>query len=238
MYRLFICFFLIASQVFAQKVQLSLFAFSDISKVNIKEMNSLNKITVFNGNAFDLDEKQISKLNLLKIDFATFGKNVLSTQMFLIKQLFKKTNFPFVCSNLLSIDESLFISDQSMVFDFEGVRVGAFSLLNPDRSSLQKKTTDYLLISDVFASKEKIDELRKKKCDVIIAFVQGESYSALLKEQIDIIVCLDAKQSLSFYEDNTIIYHFCNNADPLSRADLLIDKNLSPKGEKVSLYPY
>ena len=243
MCRICAIFLLGYSLAFSQKVPLTLFTFTDVSKVSEKQIpkNTQNKITVFHGDPFKLDDRMIEKLNDLKIDFAAVGKSILGTRISFMKKNFAKMRFPLFCCNLLSIDETLPLrGDQTVVWDFEEIKVGAFSVVCQKRANFLKKYQNYLLISDSYACQEKIKELRKQGVEVVIMFAEDAQNAKLLEQLdgVDIMVCLDAKQEMSFYEGKTLIYHFVNEGSSAHRIDLFLEKRSTLKGDVIELYPF
>ena len=111
----------------------------------------------------------IESFNLMGYDAIGMGDDDLNLGKEFLLEISKKTNFPFLSSNLLDEVSGKILFQSSLIKEINGLRIGMFSLLSPDLflnpSDLRKKGLSFR--SPIETAQAMIKEL-KPKTDLII----------------------------------------------------------------------
>lgn len=83
----------------------------------------------------------------------------------------EKAKFPFLLANLMDRKTGKAVFSSVIVKDLNGIRVGAFGLLSDDylRNGPPEEKERFQLLPPIEAARKAVQELKKKKCQVIIA---------------------------------------------------------------------
>jgi len=215
-----------------------------LKKTLLKEQQTAAKhVTIANmeENAFEgYDSAKINKLNDMHIDVAIIDPDKLPLINKEKDKILNHAKFHLLAANFLDDKGSYLLGPlQALVYEVDDVNVGVFAISSSHKSSKKDKKIYYLPSS--FAAKKMIEELKRKKVDVIIAISHQslEEDKELLKslKDIDMIVGCHKKETISSYHDQTFIYKLSHLDAHIARIDLAIEKKNPPQNDEISIYP-
>ncbi|MBX9923112.1 MAG: 5'-nucleotidase C-terminal domain-containing protein [Rhabdochlamydiaceae bacterium] len=205
-------------------------------------------ITTVNGDflspcilsVFDKGAHRIDLFNQMGVDVVSVGNHEFDFGPAEMLKRVQESRFPWLAANALGLDGDPFTgSQQTMIFDVDGIKVGMFGLITvetPELSSTEKKVCFSPL---VYTSERMIKELKEQGAEVIVALthlLMAEDRQ-LAAEVPDIHVILGGHDHdpITWYDDHTFIHKSGQNAYYLVRLDLILEKD--DKTGHVDVFP-
>ena len=253
--------------LFAEVTRVSLFTFNDSYELLPSEegtgglasmMTLLEKerekcdysLTALNGDfmsplylgSWDKGAHLIDMLNRMKVDFALLGNHEFDYGSVELKKRMAEAKFSWIASNLIELSGKPFSGNRgSKIYDYHGVKVGVFGLVQLDRQVLSDQGYDLRFLPIVDVARRITDDLRRQGADVIVAFTElsfsEERRLAIQVPKINVIVGGNKKGPLFWYEGRTLIYESTYDDHFLARIDLVVEKKMSHGQMMVEVQP-
>lgn len=177
--------------------------------------------------------------NMMGYDALVPGENDLALGVQYLRGKKEKAKFPLLLANLMDRKNGKPVFSPAVVKDLKGIRVGVFGLLSDDylRNGPAEEKATFQLLPPIEAARKVVQELEKKKCQVIIAVTHmGLEENRSLARAVPEIRLIINGHSLEAKSEPIRL----NRTDLLSagsRGEFLGRLDLSRHGKKVeSLY--
>lgn len=122
---------------------------------------------------FSKGNQMIDALNELNIHAAGIGNHEFDMGLDIFEDLIKKSNFPWLLSNIFDSDTSkpLLNVPTKLIIDLDDVKIGIFALAEKDWAMSLSciDAEDIIYESYVEVSRKLVKELRDDKCEIVIA---------------------------------------------------------------------
>lgn len=177
----------------------------------------------------------------MSIDLAAVGCHDFDFGVDLLKQRMGESGFPWISSNIFSNPGDC-IKNETKIFEIDGIKIGIFALTTPMAEVLSEMDGSLYFASTLHMAKQKCAELKKADVDVIIAMTHQpiEEDRKLLRESLGIDLLLGSfdRESITWFENKTLIHERGSKDSHLTRIDLVIEKKMNQFHQKqVRIYP-
>ncbi len=209
-----------------------------------------DSLTILGGNilsphvlaGLDKGNLLIDILNAMSVDITSVGPHDLDFGKDLLQQRIKESHFSWIASNLLSIDGTALVENETKIYEIQGIKIGFFSLAKPLAKIGVKAPPDLYFASPLYMARQKCKELKKADVDIIIAITQQPLADdlRLLHEVpgIDLLLGRSDRDTISWFENKVFIHRMGDKDSLLTRIDLVIEKHKNHFHQKqLHIYP-
>lgn len=132
-----------------------------------------------------LAETTIEGMNYLRYDALNIGQGELSMDLPFLRDLEKKSLFPFVSANLFIRKTGLPLGEQFVIKEFNGVKAGITGVISPALVMRSGPAREALVVEDPATTLEQmLPELRKKADIVIVLSHLGNAGTKTLVQEV------------------------------------------------------
>ncbi|EGR29458.1 ser thr protein phosphatase family protein, putative [Ichthyophthirius multifiliis] len=178
--------------------------FATICK-KFKQENPNKSLIIFSGDLFSPSplsiiykgEQMIEPINACQIDIACVGNHDFDYNLQQVEQLFKKCNFPWLCSNIYDTRTQNILADNQLysIIDMQGIKVGFMGLAEEEwLNTITEIDISILQYEDFVSCGKKMAHMLKKEqqCDIVVAITHmrmpNDRILAAQVDDIDIIL--------------------------------------------------
>jgi 5'-nucleotidase/UDP-sugar diphosphatase len=186
--------------------------------------------------------QMVALFNAVGVDAVVFGNHEFDLGPEVTQQRMAESRFVWLGTNVLGADGKPFGGALTTLTRQVGeLTVGLFGLLTPDTAHLSSPGPTVTLAPVVPTAQTAVETLRKAGADVIIALthltIAEDRTLAQQVPGISVILGGHEHDPITWYEGGTLIHKSGSDAHYLGRIDLLMEKQMTPQGPRVTVTP-
>jgi 5'-nucleotidase/UDP-sugar diphosphatase len=174
--------------------------------------------------------QMVDLFNRMEVDLVVFGNHEFDYGIETLMQRMRESDFCWLGTNVLTWPKEIPFNEaqSSVIVDIEGILVGIIGICTTETSQLVRDLSEVTFTPIVLSSQAAVHRLKKEGADVIIALthlsIEEDIYLAKQVPEIDVILGGHDHESITWFNDKTLIHKSGHDAQFLARIDLKMEK--------------